>query len=343
MRITNESELNTRIKAGPLGGLWLLAGNEEYLKKKYARLLLDKAVDKSARSFDALVLSGSSLNVASLAEDLEIFPAIAEYRSITITDFDADKLKDDWNTFIKLIDDIPNTTQLILQAAESADTKKSAKWKKLMALAADKGVCAELMTRSKSDLVKFIRSRLKPYNAEIDNDTAYKLIMLCNSDMTQLENETAKLGAYAAGGTITSKDLDAMIVVNLEASVFDMIKLLMRGDYSAAFQKLTILMEMNTEPIMIVAAMGSVYSDLYKAAVAIESGISFNEAVKVFGYTGMDFKLKNAWNEASKLSSQMVGASLQLICDADLKLKGSALPPELILVTLLTDLLRGKA
>lgn len=344
MRITNEQELNARIKAGPLGGLWLLTGSEEFLKKKYARLLLDKAVEKPARAFDTAELSGQTLNISDFSEDIGIFPCMGDIRSITITDFDADKvLKDDWAALLPLLADIPPTTQLMILSAESADIRKSAKWKKLMDLASSQGILVELIARSRSDLVKFIHACLKPFNADIDTDTAQHLIALCSSDMSQLENECAKLGAYAAGGKVTLQDIDAMVMVSLEASAFDMVKLLIHGNYSAAFKKLSILLEINTEPIMIVAAVGMVYSDLYKAAVAIEAGMSLSEAVKSFGYTGADYRMKNAWNEALRLSSASIGSALQLISDADLKLKSSPVPSDVVLVALMTSLSKGRA
>lgn len=343
MRITSEQELNARIKAGPLGGLWLLTGSEEFLKKKYARLLVDKAVEKPARAFDAVELSARDLDLSDFSEDIGIFPCMGSIRSVTVTELDAEKiLKDDWAALLPLLADIPPTTQLIMISVESADTRKSAKWKKLMELAGSLGVLVELIPRSRSELVKFVHACLKPFNAEIDPATAGHLIQLCDSDMSIIENECAKLGGYAAGGKVTLRDIDDMVAVSLEASAFDMVKLLIHGNYAAAFKKLSVLLEINTEPIMIVAAIGTVYSDLYKAAVSIEAGMSLADAVKTFGYTGSDYRMKNAWNEALRLSSASIGAALQLISDADLKLKSSSVPSDVILVTLLTSLSKGR-
>ena len=89
--------------------------------------------------------------------------------------------------------------------------------------------------------------------------------------MTGLVPEIAKIGAYARG-TITQKDIDAVADPVLSAEVFKLSDAVLQGDYDRAASILGDLLKMQTEPIMILAALGSQLRRIYTARMAIDSG-----------------------------------------------------------------------
>ena len=90
--------------------------------------------------------------------------------------------------------------------------------------------------------------------------------------MTGLVPEIEKIGAYAKGKTITQKDIDAVADPVLSAEVFRLSDAVLQGQYDKAAGILGDLLKMQTEPILILAALGSQLRRIYTARMAIDSG-----------------------------------------------------------------------
>jgi len=90
--------------------------------------------------------------------------------------------------------------------------------------------------------------------------------------MTGLVPEIAKIAAYAKGHAVTQKDIDAVADPIHSAEVFKMTDAVAQGDYDRAAAILGDLLKMQTEPIMILAALGSQLRRIYTARIAIDSG-----------------------------------------------------------------------
>lgn len=90
--------------------------------------------------------------------------------------------------------------------------------------------------------------------------------------MTGLVPEIAKIGAYAKGRAITQKDIDA--VADPSAVGGGSVPPVRRGAPGITTGRLASwdLLKMQTEPIMILAALGSQLRRIYTARMAIDSG-----------------------------------------------------------------------
>lgn len=114
--------------------------------------------------------------------------------------------------------------------------------------------------------------RFRALDKDIDRQTAEYLIFTCGDLMTGLVPEIEKIGAYAKGKTITQKDIDAVADPVLSAEVFRLSDAVLQGQYDKAAGILGDLLKMQTEPILILAALGSQLRRIYTARMAIDSG-----------------------------------------------------------------------
>ncbi len=339
MRIESEVELNKLIKAEKMPNFWLFFGDEGLLKNRYVKTLVAKNLTEEARQIDFSPFDAPFLVMDELTDCLQSFPLMSAYRVAALTGFSPDAMNaEDYETLISVIKDLSPCTILIIVTADDV-TEKQARMKKLTTLAEKNGAAVYLTARKKSDLVRFVKSELAKYNADAENFMCYKIIELCRQDMQQIENECAKLGAYAAGGMVTQADAEFFINLTFEESVFELVRNLTTKNNQVAVKKLNALLENGAKPIEVIAAIVSGFTDLQKAAVAQKNGIPLPQAAKDFGYPEKQlFRFERAWNQANRLRGGYALECLNLALDADKFCKSAKADYETVLVKLVADL-----
>ena len=135
--------------------------------------------------------------------------------------------------------------------------------KKLAKAIGDHVQAVEFRAAENSDLIAWIARRFRALGKDIDRQTAEYLIFTCGGLMTGLVPEITKIGTYAKGKTITQKDIDAVADPVLSAEVFRLSDAVVQGNYDRAAQILGDLLKMQTEPIVILAALGSQLRRIY--------------------------------------------------------------------------------
>ena len=90
--------------------------------------------------------------------------------------------------------------------------------------------------------------------------------------MTGLVPEIQKIAAYAKGTAVTREDVDAVADPVLSAEVFRLSDAVLQGNYDQAASILGDLLKMQTEPILILAALGSQLRRIWTARLALDSG-----------------------------------------------------------------------
>ncbi len=197
---------------------------------------------------------------------------MAERTLIVVSDFDLFKLNEEQREkLIAFLEDVPPYCCVVF-LYDTVEYKPNRTMKKLYKAVTDHVEAVEFRPADNSDLVVWIARRFKALGKEIDRQTAEYLIFTCGGLMTGLVPEIAKIGAYAKGRAITQKDIDAVADPVLSAEVFRLSDAVLQGNYDGAARILGDLLKMQTEPIMILAALGSQLRRIYTARMAIDSG-----------------------------------------------------------------------
>lgn len=265
-------KLKADLSAGTPGCAYIFYGEESYLREYYLGELRKKLVPAGFEEFNYHKLEGKDLTVQSLVEMAEAMPMMAERTLIVVTDFDLFKLNEEQREkLIAFFDDIPPYACVVF-VYDTLEYKPNKTVKKLYKAVSDHVSAVEFRAADNSDLVAWIARRFKALGKEIDRQTAEYLIFTCGGLMTGLVPEISKIGAYAKGKAITQKDIDAVADPVLSAEVFKLSDAVLQGNYDLATSILGDLLKMQTEPIMILAALGSQLRRIYTARMAIDSG-----------------------------------------------------------------------
>ena len=260
------------LSAGTVGCAYIFYGEESYLREYYLGELRKKLVPAGFEEFNYHRLEGKDLTVQALTEMAEAMPMLSERTLIVVTDFDIFKLGEEQREkLIALLEDIPPYCCLVF-VYDTVAYKPNKTMKKLCKAIGDHVQAVEFRAQDSNDLIAWIARRFRALDKEIDRQTAEYLIFTCGGLMTGLVPEISKIAAYAKGKAITQKDIDDVADPVLSAEVFKRSDAVLQGNYDLAASILGDLLKMQTEPIMILAALGSQLRRIYTARLAIDSG-----------------------------------------------------------------------
>ena len=339
MPLLNETALKEKLKENPVG-VYLIYGEESYLKKTYIDKIVSKTVDSAFEDFNFHTFDGKDSTLSDIYESAQAVPMMAETKCVLVKDFPLDTL--DENGFEQLgrvVEENPDDCALIFSFV--AYEPKGAKWNKAIKLFEKQGYAVKLDKKTSLELAKMLENGAKRRGKPFAKGVASYLITCVGSDLNTLLNETEKVCAYAQGEEVLKSDVDAVCIKSLDAKVFDMIKDLTAGRFDSAFRKLSLLFEQREDEFQILGALIAQYSDIYRAKAAVKSGNRAEVIAKYYNYAGKEFRLTNAARNGSSLSFEAIGECVDILLQADNTLKSSALDKRLVLEQTVVKLARA--
>lgn len=265
-------KLRGDLKEGELENIYIFHGEEVYLREHYVEQIRQLLIPAGFEEFNYHRLQGKNLTMQELAETVEAMPMMAQHTLITVTDLDIFKLDEGQRTALtEILSDFPDYCVLIF-IYDTLTYKRDGKMKKLTAVL-DKYVQeVEFSEQERSALVKWVKRRFAAADREIDTAAIDHLLFTCGTLMTDLVPEIAKIAAYAKGRTVTIADINAVADPVLDARVFDMTNCISKKRYDEAAVILGDLLRMQTEPILILGAIGKELRRIYTARMALDAG-----------------------------------------------------------------------
>jgi len=319
--------------------VYLVTGTEGYLKQKYCRLIAERAVPDSLRDFNFQEFSGDTLSMEELVLSAESIPIMSPRRCVLVHDLNFTALKDaDWEALQTLIAEPFDTCVLIFWQDTQGFPRNTKKMKELYTAFDHAGAVVELNRRSTNDLVRYVGSECKKQGISIRPSAAQYLIESVGDDMSNLTTELEKLCSFS-DGEITREDIDTICIKSLEATAFQMVDALMARNYDRVFSSIAVLFDQRTEPMMILGALVSTYSDMYRVKVMLQNGGRARDLKKLFPQAyRSDFKLEQAERRCRSFSLNCLRESLEILARADLTLKSSSEDPQTVLEQLMIEL-----
>ena len=242
-------------------------------------------------------LPGKGLTVQDLTETVEAMPMMAQHTLVVVTDMDLFRLDEGQRgLLIELLGDFPEYCTLVF-VYDVLAYKRDRKMKKLCAAIGDHVQEVEFCQQEREQLLRWMKRRFAAEGHDIDIAAADHLLFTCGTLMTDLVPEIGKIAAYAKSERITIADINAVADPILDAQVFDMTNSITAGKYDDAARVLGELLRMQTEPIVILAAVGKELRRLYTARMALDGGAD-----------GLDFyrAVTQKWKSALRLGGSLI-------------------------------------
>lgn len=338
MALFDEKQLKQHIKTKEFFSVYLIFGDESYLKQFYINTIVSRTVDPAFESFNFERFDGKGLDLRDVYERAQLMPMMSDKRCIVVDDFKLDGLNE---KDVKAMDEafaaLPESTVLIFRQDNVPFPKKSGK--KVMAVFDKYGAVCELNKRRGIDLYRPLISSAAKQNCNLDNVTAQYLVSCVGDDFNVLINELSKVCNYIGSGTITKADIDAVAVKTVDAKVYQLTKALIANNFDKAYEVLDSLVKQKTEPEYILGAIIGTYVDMYRVKVAAAGGERPIALKESFNYRGREFTIDNAVRDSSKLDISVLRRCLEALSEADMKLKTGRDSSTLVIEQLMVRLL----
>lgn len=320
MALFDEKELKLHIRSKDFFSVYLMTGDESYLKQYYSNLLVEKNIDPAFESFNLDRFEGKGLDIRDVYEKAMLMPMMSDKRCIIVDDYKLDGLNEkEVLQLEEVLLNLPETTLLIFRQDSVPISKKSGK--SVLSLIEKFGAVCELNKRKGQDLIKPLISAAKKMNCELSPAMAQYLVSSVGDDFNVLVNELNKVCGFTKEGEITKSHIDAVAVKTLDAKVYYLTNALLQKDFDKAYGVLDSLVRMKTEPEYILGAIIGTYVDMYRAKVALSSGANPTDLKSFYNYKGREFVISNAVRDSKRLDLSQLRKCLEALYEADMKLK----------------------
>ena len=333
----DENQLKANIKSGDFLPVYLFCGNEAYLKKYYSDTLAEKAVSKDFFDFNLQTFDGKGIDIQEIIDAAIMMPLMSDRRAVVVRDLKLEAMNDSDFTLLKdyLENPSESTVLIFLQTADDFSLLKA---KKIADIIKKKGAVCQLNKRSGNDLIKPLISSASKQGCVLTADGAHYLVSVVGDDFNVLINELSKVCHYAAGGEITKKHIYEVAVKTDEARIYDLTKFLLMKNFDKAYEVLGILLRQKTQPEFILGTIVGAYVDMYRAKVSLACGKGAEELSEAYGYGKTAFRLKNGARDSSRIDIDTLRKCIDVLTEADLKLKSGRDNPAVILEQLMVRL-----
>lgn len=207
--------MNEDLKTGQFKQVYLLYGDENYLKKQY-KDKLSKAMISEDDTMNYAYFDGKNVNVNEVIDLAETMPFFGDHRLIVLenTGF----FKNATPELADYIKGIPVTTFFVF--IEQELDKRG----KLFKAVKDKGRVVELTKQDERTLATWILGKVKRENKQIAESTVRTLLTKVGTDMENLDNELEKLFCYTLEkDKITTEDVEAVCTIQIMNQIFEMV------------------------------------------------------------------------------------------------------------------------
>lgn len=333
----DEKGLKSHIKSGDFLPLYLVCGDEDYLKKFYVDTIVSKNVDPSFESFNLEKYEGKNLDLDTVFQAATVMPMMSEKRCLIIEDYKLEGIGEkDLRLMEEFFSDLPESSIIIFHQKKSdfslVKAKKAAELFKKWG-----GVCV-LNKRTGNDLIKPLISSASKQKCTLSPEMARYLVSLAGDDFNVLINELNKVCSHAGGGEITKAHIDAVTVKTDDAKIYALTKALTAKNFDEAYNVLHSLLRHKIEPEYILGVIISSYVDMYRAKVSLVCGQRADALSTDFAYRNRAFALTNAGRDSSRVDIDVIRKCLEELSAADRQLKMGASMPSLVLEQLMVRL-----
>lgn len=307
------------IKSGKFKNVYLLTGEETYLRNQYRKRLRDALLDPED-TMNAASFEGKNINPREIIDLAETMPFFAERRVIELQDSGFAK-----NACPELADylaDIPASTFLILTEAEI--DKRGRLYKAIKKA----GRVVEFKRQDERTLTRWVLGILKKEGRSITEETMHVFLERTGADMEHIDHELEKLLCYTEGkDVITTTDVEAVCTERTENRIFDMIQAITEQDQRRALNLYADLLSMKEPPMRILYLITRQFHQLLQLKELSAQGMERGEMAKAAGVP--PFAMGKYMAQCRKFTSVQLRSAVEDCVDTEEKVKTGRLSDQL--------------
>lgn len=248
-------KLASDVKNGTFERVYLLYGEEAYLRNFHRNRLCDAVVDKND-SMNRTLYEGKDIREGEVIDQAETLPFFAERRLIIIRN--SGFFKSGAEALTAYLGELP--TYLTVVFSEDDVDKRSRLFKAVQ----KNGYVCEFARQGEAYLTNWIVRYLDKEGRKITKSALNSFMSRTGNDMGRIDRELNKLVAYTEGRQmITDKDVEALTAQEIENRIFDMVSAVSEHKKEKALALYTDLLALKEAPMKIMVLIGRQYRQMY--------------------------------------------------------------------------------
>ena len=303
------------IKEQKFKNVYLLCGEEAYLRNQYKKRLRDALVAEGD-TMNYSYYEGKDINPLAVIDMAETLPFFADYRVLMIENSGFFKNKCD--ELADYMASIPETTCFIF--VETEIDKRNRLYKEVKKY----GRIVEFGIQKEETIIKWILGILKKEGRNVTRETLQAFLTKTGSDMQLIKNELDKLIAYTEGrDVITVADVEHVCISQTTNKIFDMINAIAEGNRKKALELYEDLLSLKEPPMRILFLIARQFNQLYQVKLLTKEGMSGSEIARQAGI--VPFAVKKYQAQAKSFSEEELRTAVEECVESEQAVKTGAM------------------
>ena len=312
--------LNEDLKTGNFSQIYLLYGEENYLKKQYKERFV-KALLPEGDTMNYAHYEGKGIDVREVIDLAETMPFFAERRVFVFenTGFFKSAAGAELADYLK---ELPETAYFLF--VEEGVDKRGKMYKAVKS----KGRAVELPFQDENTLKRWVAGQIGRENKRITETDLVYFLNKVGIDMGNITKELEKLFCYALErDVITREDIDAVCVTQISNHIFDMVNAVAEKQQKKALDLYYELLALKEPPMRILFLLTRQYRGLYQVKQLAQKGYGRKEIAEKAGLH--PFAVGKYMEQAKRFQVKELRAILEDSVDIEQRVKTGLLTDSL--------------
>ena len=273
-RLVSMEKINADIKANEFKPVYLLYGDEPYLKKQYEDKLIKAIVSDDTMNYS--YFDKESVSVKEIMSIGDTLPFFAEKRLIVVENSGFFKSSnDELAMYIKNMPDY-----LIIIFVEEQIDKRN----KLYKSVSETGYVSEMNAQPVSVLTKWIKGLFNAENKEITGEAVTCLLDRTGASMNLIKQEIEKLVTYVDNRPVIEKnDVEAVCSTQTVSRIFEMISAIGEKNQQKALNLYYDLLTLKEKPMSILFLIVRQFNGILQVSQGLSQGKNNSVMAKEIG------------------------------------------------------------
>lgn len=257
-------KINQDIKNKTFQNIYLLYGEEAYLKRQYKNRLKAAVCEEDTMNY--AYFEGKNVDVNEIISIADTMPFFAEKRLVVIENSGFFKKADE-----KILEYLGHASEsTILVFVEEELDKRGKMFKKVKEL----GYVCEMAVQTLATLQKWIVGILNQEGKKITKQTLDYFLAVSGTDMNIISNELEKLISYTIGREeITQRDISEVCSVLAVSKIFDMVDAMGNKNRAKALQFYYDMIEVREPPMRILYMLSRQFRMILETKELLKNGM----------------------------------------------------------------------
>ena len=295
--------------------MYLLYGEEDYLRKQYRDKLKDALVSPDD-TMNYHYYEGKDINVGEIIDLAETLPFFADRRVIVLEN--SGLCKSGGDTLAEYLKQPAESVTIIL--VETQTDKRS----RLFKVIKEQGRASEFVAQNEQTLKRWIASLAKQDNKKISESTAEFFLEKTGTDMANIRTEWEKLVCYTMNKEIIEPaDIDAVCTQRVSNRIFDMVAAIAEKRQKEALDMYHDLLTLKEPPMGILALIARQFNLMLQVKELQIKGMGSRQVADKVGLA--PFIVQKYERQASRFKMRELREALSACVEADEAVKSGRL------------------